>query len=60
MYNVIDGKQTKLQDENFMGNFLEFTKDFFSISIKQNIKDFQKNMLGFFDEENAKKLINII
>lgn len=53
MYNVIDGKQTKLQDENFMGNFLEFTKDFFSISINENgvASNIKLNFNQFEDQE---------
>ena len=36
MYDFIDGKQETLQDENFMDNYLELTKDYFGININQN------------------------
>jgi len=36
MYDFIDGKQSKLQDENTMENYLELTKAFFNISVNQD------------------------
>lgn len=36
MYDFIDLKLSKLQDENYMENYLELTKDYFSIVIKED------------------------
>ena len=36
MEDFLNENSTKLQDVNYMGNFLELTKDYFCISINQN------------------------
>ena len=36
MEDFLNENSTKLQDENYMGNFLELTKDYFCIFINQN------------------------
>lgn len=35
MYDFINKKQEKLQDENSMDNYLELTKDYFGINVNQ-------------------------
>ena len=48
MYGFIDGKQTKLQDENSSGNYLQLSKDFFQMAINQ--EGFVSNVKIDFDK----------
>lgn len=56
MYDFINGKQEKLQDENSMDNYLELTKDYFGITVNQ--KGANLNIKVLFDLWDDKEKLN--
>lgn len=59
MYSFIDGKQPKLQDENSIGNYIELTKEYFSITVNQ--EGFMSNLKIDFDNfEDQEELSNFL
>ncbi len=53
MYDLIDGKEKQLLDENYMDNCLEMTKEYFAIKLNQEgcNSTIQLNFDNFEDQD---------